>query len=322
MYLLRKRLKNILTQKEDKQLRPDFLVVGMERSGTHWVAALLNNHPDIACFPSLPWRGDTGGNQVGEVHFFNTIAGLYPEYKDKKHTRPFEDFSFKYNKIFADIVPLKDTVSLRDLSERLLRRYSDYCDAQRGDKKIVGESTPAYVFFLDLIDALCPGVKKIASIRDPKDKIVSWHYNLIRKDKKPQGSSITEKFAIDYLNERIIPEYEALLRYNGEVYIVTYEYLHKNTKKAAADMVSFLGFSVGDAVLSHMVSSADFEQQTRRDGGNTARKKGEEDVKSGLRKGIVSDWKNNMDEQLAGKIDKGVAGLRKKVFDKYHVINI
>lgn len=299
---------------------PNFLVVGMERSGTHWVAALLNNHPDIACFPSLPWRGEGQGNTVGEVHFFNTLAGLDGPVGERD-TRPFEDFLTKYNKIFADLVPYKDKVSRTELYAMFCKRYSDYCDKQRGNKEIVGESTPAYVFHLDFIDTLYPGIKKIASIRDPKDKIVSWHFNMIRKNRKPAGEPITEEFALGYLEARIIPEYKALLDYGGGIHILTYERMHEKTKDVARNMVEYLGMKVSDEALAHMETESTFERQTTRDSaGHIPRRQGEQDVSSGLRKGIVGDWKGNMHDALAAKIDGEVAEIRKKVFDRYHIL--
>tara|TARA_Y100000310_G_scaffold341747_1_gene441908 strand:+ start:6680 stop:7606 length:927 start_codon:yes stop_codon:yes gene_type:complete len=301
---------------------PNFLIVGMERSGTHWVAALLNNHPKIACFPSLPWRGEEGGNKLGEVHFFDTIASLEGD-SDFLFTRPFEDFLTKYNKVFKDLVPLKDKVSKEELYKKLVERYSEYCDDQKGNKDIVGEGTPAYVFYLDFIDKFYPNIKKIASIRDPKDKIVSWHFNLVRKDKKKKDDLITEEFAMDYLEKRIVPEYEALLAYNDDVHVVTYENMHNNTKDVARGFAEYLGFKTSDEELEYMVTEADFDKQTVKDALDKAtRKQGEEDVKSGLRKGIVGDWKNNISNELAKKIDSKVANFRKKVFDKYHVTNV
>ncbi len=292
----------------------------MERSGTHWVAALLNNHPEIACFPSLPFYTEAGRNNIGEVHFFNTLAGL-DRVVGERDTRSFEDFSTKYNQVFADLVPYKDKVSKEELYVMFCKRYSDYCNEQRGNKKIVGESTPAYVFHLDFIDTLYPGIKKIASIRDPKDKIVSWHFNMIRKNRKPAGEPITEEFALGYLRKRIIPEYESLLLYNGDVHVLTYERMHEKTKEVARGMVEYLGMKVTDELLDHMEAESTFERQTARDSADhTPRKPGEQDVSSGLRKGIVGDWRGNINDALVAKIDSEVAEIRKKVFDRYHVL--
>ncbi|MFY9461871.1 MAG: sulfotransferase domain-containing protein [Candidatus Sungiibacteriota bacterium] len=300
-----------------KNLRPDFLIIGMERSGTHWVAALLNNHPDIACFPTLPFYNEAGEQRVGEMHFFNTLASLEVENEDR-FTRPFSDFSTKYNKAFADLVHFKDEVS-RDEVYRIFReRYSEFCDKQRGSKKIVGEATPAYVFHLNFIDSLYPAMQKLCILRDPKDKIVSWHFNMLRKGRKSE-KHISREFALDYLRERIIPEYEALLAYSREVYCLTYEALSEYTYNVTADMVRYLGMPAPEEILRRMVEEASFENQTARDSKSVGRERGKEDIKSGFRKGVVGDWKNNMSRELAEEINGATEDLRKRVTSKFNI---
>ncbi len=295
--------------------RPDFLIVGMERSGTHWVAALLNSHPDIACFPTLPFYNEAGEQRVGEMHFFNTLVSLEVENEDR-FTRPFSDFSTKYNKVFADLVPLRDKVSKEELYKMFRQRYSDFCDSQRGNKKIVGEGTPAYVFHLNFIDSLYPEMKKLCILRDPKDKIVSWHFNMLRKGRKKE-MTISREFAMNYLEERIIPEFRALLAYQNPVHCLTYEALSEYTYDVAAGMVRYLGMPVSEEILAYMVAEASFEKQTARDG--VARERGVENVKSGFRKGVVGDWRNYIQEDLARDIDGATARLQQEVGRKFKV---
>ena len=300
-------------------MRPDFLIVGMERSGTHWVAALLDNHPDIACFPTLPFYNEVGEQRVGEMHFFNTLASLEGESEDK-FTRPFSDFETKYNKVFFDLVPFKEKVSKEELYKMFRQRYSDFCDSQRGNKKIVGEGTPAYVFHLDFIDSLYPAMKKLCILRDPKDKIVSWHFNMLRKDRKSE-KHISREFALDYLRERIIPEYEALLAYSREMYCLTYEALSEYTYNVTADMARYLGMPASEEILRRMVEEASFENQTARDSKSVGRERGKEDVKSGFRKGVVGDWKNHISPDLADEIDNATSDFRKGIINKFYIKN-
>lgn len=298
-------------------MRPDFLIIGMERSGTHWVAALLNSHPDIACFPTLPFYNEVGEQRVGEMHFFNTLAILEGDSPDK-FTRPFSDFSTKYNRIFADLVHLKEEVPKAELYRIFCQRYSDFCDQQRGGKKIVGEGTPAYVFHLNFIDSLYPDIKKICILRDPKDKIVSWHFNMFRKGKKG-AAEITQGFALDYLEKRIIPEYKALLAYGGPVHCLTYERLSEYTYDEVGEVIRYLDMPVSQEVVSHMIEEASFEKQTARDGSGVSRGRGEENSKSGFRKGVVGDWRNHLDEGLAEEIDSEVREFQEKVSDKFNI---
>ena len=292
---------------------PNFLIVGMERSGSLWTSATLNEHPDIASFPTLPFEE----GRVGEMHFFNTLASLEGE-NEEKFTRPFSDFSTKYNKVFADLVHFKDEVSKDELYRIFRERYSEFCDRERGGKKIVGEGTPAYVFHLDFIDSLCPEIKKLCIIRDPKDKIVSWHFNMLRKGRK-QEMRISREFALDYLNSRIIKEYEALLAYGGEVHCLTYEALSEYTHDVAADMLGYVDMPVSDEIISRMVAEASFKKQTARDGHSVGRERGKENAKSGFRKGIVGDWENHMSQGLADEIDGATEDLRKRIASKFNV---
>lgn len=299
------------------QYRPDFLIIGMERSGTHWVAALLDNHPDIACFPALPFYNETGEQRVGEMHFFNTLASLEGERPDK-FTRPLSDFLTKYNKVFADLVPFQEKVSKEELYGMFRQRYSDFCDGERRGKKIVGEGTPAYVFHLDFIDSLYPAMKKLCILRDPKDKIVSWHFNMIRKGRKSE-THISPEFALDYLRERIMPEYKSLLAYTGTVHCLTYEALSEYTHNVVADMVRYLDMPASSDVVRRMVEEASFERQTARDSKGESRRRGEENIMSGFRKGVVGDWKNYISEELAREIDCQTANARAEVIRKFKI---
>ena len=300
-----------------RKARPDFLIVGMERSGTHWVAGLLNAHPEIAAFPSLPFHPEGDGNKIGEVHFFNTLASLEGK-GEEVYAKPISDWLTKYNGVFRDLVEDAGKLPKKEFYKKAVTRYSEYCDSQRGNKKIVGEGSPAYIFHLDFIDTLYPGIKKICSIRDPKDKIVSWYMSKMVRKGDVEVPNITSEFALDYLEKRIMKEYEALLNYGGGVHCVTYEKLNKNTAQSALGMVQHLGFDASPEILARMVADASFEKKTAEDSGHR-RKSGEEDVKSGLRKGVVGDWKNHISSDLASKIDERVRDLRQRVFEKYKV---
>jgi len=297
------------------KLRPDFLIIGMERSGTLWTSAILNEHPEIASFPNLPFKISADEIRAGEVHFFNTLVSLEPN-TEGKFTRPLSDYLTKCGQVFADLVPLADKVPKEEFYRLMIKRYSDYCDRQRGDKKIVGESTPAYVFYLDFIDSFYPGIKKICSIREPKDKITSWHFNLLRKGRKTE-KLITEEFALDYVKTRIVKEYEALLEYKGPVHCITYEMMSYNPQKTVQGLLDYLEIGTSDEVIARMIHSASFEEMTRRHSKKVGRKRGEEDPQESLRRGVVGDWKNHIDEDLALSIDTAVAPFRKEVFKKY-----
>ncbi len=299
------------------RLRPDFLIVGHERSGTLWTSATLNEHPNIASFPSLPFMVTAHERRAGEVHFFNTIASLEPDTADR-FVRPLSDYLTKFGKVFADLIPLADEVSKAEFYRLMVNRYSDYCDEQRGDKALVGESSPAYTFHLDFIDSFYPSIKKICCIRDPKDKLTSWHFSNLRKGRKKERE-ITSAFAHEYLESRIIKEYEALLEYAGSVHCITYERMSTSPLEVTRGVLDYLEVEATGAVVEQMVHAASFEQMTRRHAENGSRKRGEEDRGESMRKGVAGDWRHHIAADLAQAIDAATTDLRGQVFEKYEV---
>ena len=103
----------------------------MQRSGTIWLGAILNSHPDIACFPNVPFDQSLKRNTIGDVDFFNILAGLEPG--EHKFTRPLERYLTMYNMVFADLVPFVKTLPREEFYKVMQKRYSEYCEKMRGD---------------------------------------------------------------------------------------------------------------------------------------------------------------------------------------------
>ncbi|HEY4517684.1 MAG TPA: sulfotransferase domain-containing protein, partial [Candidatus Paceibacterota bacterium] len=229
-------------------------------------------------------------------------------------------------------VPLVGTLPKQEFYARMVKRYSEVCERERGSKKVVGESTPAYVFHLDFIDSLYPGIKKICVLRDPKDRITSWHFSLISKRRKEEGP-ITKEFALQYIEERVKKEYEALLRYQGSLFCTTYEFLTEHGIEALKEVCSYLGIEAPEKVLKDMIESGSFKEMTKRHSKSEGRERGDEGQWRGylkaeeklpydlnpLRKGITGDWENHIVRELAEVIDAAIAPLQTEVFLKYHL---
>ena len=188
----------------------------------------------------------------------------------------------------------------------------------RGNKKLVGESTPAYVFYLDFIDNFYPGIKKICIIRNPKDRVVSWHFNQIRKGRKTE-MKILDEFALDYCKKRIMKEYESLLNYNGRVHCLTYEKLSADSEAVIKDMLKYLGVETDDSVVFHMIKEGSFRNLVAKDTGSEIRERGEESLTSHYRKGTVGDWEKHLTIEQARMIDDLLLDLQKKVFKKFNL---
>jgi|GEM_PF-1292325 len=304
-----------------KAKAPDFLITGLEKSGTHWVSGLLNAHPEVACIPFkalFGWQEKYQQEFFGEVHLFNTLGSLEPG-NEEKFSRPISNFLERNNKFFSEQASLEGKISKEELYRKFIERYNELCQMHRQGKKIVGESSPAYVFYLDFIDSFYPGIKKLCIIREPKDRVVSWNFNQIRKGRKKE-TEISDEFALDYCRNRIKKEYEALLAYAGKIHCLTYEALSEHGAEAVKGILEYLGVKSDCALVDHMLAEAAFEKVSNQDNNLAGRKRGEELIMSHYRKGITGDWKNYLTERQAKMIDDFLSELQKQVFNKYKVM--
>lgn len=294
--------------------RPNFIIVGLERAGGHWVTALLNAHPDIACFPTLYFV--EGKTHIGELHFFNTIASI--EEPNRPFVRPFDDFSWKYGGRYADLVPLKGNISDKELLEKFVKRYSEICEGERKGKKIVGELSSRYTTFLDWIDRFYPQIPKICILRDPKDRIVSWYQKKVLSEKGGKDEMVPREFAIEYAKNTVVKEYESLLAYPHSMYCISFETLYKNPIPAIEKMVEYLGLKHTPAIIAHMIEEASFEKKVKENEG-TARRP-DQMAMTPLGKSMVGDYKNVMTKEDAREVDAITGALEKRIIEKYHVI--
>ena len=308
---------------------PDYLIVGMEKSGTTWCSTILNGHPNILSITvRLDWKS-SGKNiksewdkeLIGELHFFNTIASLN---KNKSlYQRPISNYLTKHKLVFRDIALMEGTLSNIELKKRFYKRYNEIFSVQREQqgKDIAGESTPAYIFYLKEIDKIYPTLKKICILRDPKDKVVSWFYNELRKT-KTKNKNISTSFIEEYCTLRINKEYEALFEYKGDIKCILYEDLNsENIYVVVQDILDYLNCSYDYITIKKMVSSANFSILTKHDHGTISREKGEENIDSQFRKGIVGDWKNNLSLAQASIVDKLTNKYKNKVYKKYGLLH-
>lgn len=304
-----------------KKIGPDFLVVGLEKSGNHWICALLSAHPEVSCFPVMPFIKESGAYNreiVGSLHVFNSLASLEPN-TEGKWTRPLTGYKDKYNNLFADLVPYLGTKPKEEIYHMFIQRYNEICESERHGKKLVGEATPAYVFHLDFIDSFYPNIKKLCSIRNAKDRVVSWHFNQIRRGRIPNSNQVADDFIVDYCTARIQKEYQALLAYKGNLHCYTYEGLSNTPQLVITGVLDYLGVQVSDVVIEKMLEEADFKKLNAKDSGTEGRERGQESIMSHFRKGIVGDWENYLTPAQVALVDSLTLDLENQVFKKYNI---
>lgn len=283
---------------------PDFLVVGMQKSGTYWLTALLNAHPQIRCFPSRPG----GADGSSEAHLFDIMARLE---HDPAAFR--SSLSRKLGGYFADLVegpPPEDETGRRQLRRRLAERFARYCHEQRHlhGKPLVGEKTAETIHHPQLVEELFPRVKKICILRDPRDRVVSFHYHQVRKGRQDAGSIGPEE--VDAYIERVRRDYEGLLAAEDPCHVLTYEQLTAAPERTLADVLAFLGaYASGDHVRE-AIRQASFQRLADRP-------RGSEDPASHYRKGVVGDWSERLDPEDSRRIVESLEELTARIENRF-----
>ena len=251
---------------------PDFLIVGLQKSGTYWLTNLLDNHPGITCFPTQP----SGAKRIHEGHFFDTLGLI-----DEDSTRFRKIFSRKHEGRFRDLLRLVDELERHELLQRFRGRYNSFVQQQkRLNTRLVGEKTPEYVFYLELIEKLYPGMKKLCILRNHSDRITSFHHQQRRKGRWKHES--VEDWEVGSYCERIQREYRALLAHAGSIRLLSYEQLMTEPEVTLTAILTYLGIAESPVLITEMIEKARFERLAGRARGNA-------DPSSHFRKGLVGE---------------------------------
>jgi LmbE family N-acetylglucosaminyl deacetylase len=279
---------------------PDFFVIGMQKSGSYWLTALLDAHPSIRCFPSRPG----GADGTGEAHLFDVLARLDTDYAAFRTSMRRKLEGFLAPAVPDD--PPADPAGRLRVIEQLRARFNDYCDEQRkrSGKPVVGEKTTETVHHPELVEQLYPGVRKICILRDPRDRVVSFFFHQQRKGRLA-GRSLGEADVREYIS-RVERDYRGLLRMRGPLHVLTYERLAAAPEAEIGRLLSFLGVDASDATVQSMMRSASFETLA-------GRRRGDADPSSHYRSGTVGGWVEHLPASLAERMTAALEDLTREV---------
>lgn len=276
-----------------------FFLCGCWRSGTHWVARVLNLHPEV--------------NIVGEFHFNHLLAGLANFTAQSQGTGVggwYQGHKPYLARIAAD--------SIRTLARRCIYAAT----RAKPDALWIGDHSPRR------LDELLPGAPNILVVRDGRDVLVSQAFHSLRATRPGFFRPAFRKFAARYTAEfRENPEMfrgttrgflsenlwvraqardwaayvredlaarDRLVVAGTPVLTVRYEDLHRDFEAKRDELYRFLGLDPGRAACpSHETKTLPgFKQET---------------LTSDNRKGIVGDWNNYFDDCIK-RIYKEEAG--------------
>jgi protein-tyrosine sulfotransferase len=132
-----------------RRLKPPIFILGVPRSGTTLLRAILDSHSAIACGPETPWLG---GHQPRSLH------SLWRALRD-------EPWGYCQSYNMPRDIP---TLAARDFLNTLMSRY-----ASARAKKRWAEKTPDNALYVDFLLELFPDARFIHLTRDGLDVAMS-----------------------------------------------------------------------------------------------------------------------------------------------------
>lgn len=265
-----------------------FFLCGCWRSGTHWVARVLNLHPQMSI--------------VGEFHFDHMLAAL----------GRFTATDGKVGAWYQGHKPYLNQIATESM-QTLIRR-TIYAAAHRKESATwLGDHSPRP------LETALPGAYNVLVLRDGRDVLVSQYFHSLRARRIDWFRPAFRKFAGRYIAEfqanpdvfknairgflcedvwvcsqvrdwarRVRNDLDAMKRLKSEgtpVHLVRYEDLHRQFDRQRASLYEFFGLGPAEA--------APPSEETKTLPGFRA-----ETLTSDNRKGIVGDWANYFDDRI------------------------
>lgn len=256
-----------------------FFVGGAPRSGTTWLAHLLDSHPEVSC--------------RGEALFSKHLAGPLEALMAQRR----QALAAKNATVFRDVggYPLPEP---EDVEFLLGTGVLLELERQSAGKpcRAVGEKTPENVFFFARLKRLFPAAKLIAIARDPRDVLASaWHF--FHKPVPGEDEAAAKIGFIRSAMPSIDQGARTMLALKQEdpdhCMIVTYERMQAAPAPVAAELYRFLGVADDDAVVAACVARASFAAMS---GGRAA---GEAKNGSFFRSGVAGGWRSTFSPEMS-----------------------
>lgn len=290
---------------------PVFFVVGRAKSGTSWLMRMLDAHPEILCkgegrFFGRDYERDVPARARARQARQRSLYGALAE---SEHLRDWIDGSVW--KGHDDVEEHLSNVT------GLLTDYFLKKALYEADKKIVGDKTPfTGAEVVREVAEIRPDARLIHVIRDGRDVAVSSVHHVWNNARDeggvheltPEELAKRESYRSDprafvesgqsiFVERRIfgtarswaemvgraVEEGPRLL---GDRYAeVRYEDLLMRPEEEVGRLLGFLGADRSESVVKRCVEGASFERRAK------GRKRGQEDPKAFLRKGVAGDWR-------------------------------
>lgn len=279
-------------------------VCGAPKSGTTWVENMLNAHPDVLCL------GEGHFASVSEPSSENPLlhADFLKWFAPHATHRYFRCFTFR-------------AIALSCFSEM------ETC----WNGSVIGDRTPQNVRHLSLLRLAFPDAQIIVAVRHPLDVAVSRAYhewNLFRsghldlctlpmdhvhhlakvmesRTHPPLGALFDATGLLEWLIDEWAADNAPLVHYatDEHVHLVKYETMIDAPIESACQLLRFLSVRTDEAISDYCAQSASFERQSH------GRQRGQEDILSFFRKGVVGDFRNHLSRPQIDAANSHLTGV-------------
>lgn len=266
---------------------PRAFVVGCQKSGTTWMQALLQAHPEVCS------RGEAsfGALLVGPMfELFNTYNA--------------NQRAGETNRFTGD-----DAIAITRQAINHLQRH--WLDAMPRPERanIISDKTPEHAVALDALGTIYPQMKVIHIIRDGRDGVVSgWYHNLREREAEFRARFGTrDRYTRYFVEQHWVPFITRARQWGQErpqQYLeLQYERVLESPQEHARTIFEFLGVDTSDAIIDRVVERSSFKSLS---GG---RDRGQADNASHFRSGTSGGWRDELDqasieafEELGGQL--------------------
>ncbi|MEP0842437.1 MAG: sulfotransferase [Phycisphaerae bacterium] len=257
-------------------------VVGCPKSGTTWLANLLDAHERIVI------RGE-GAFTWQLVPILAQAFQVFNEHQ--KHMDP-----------VAQLRDLDLLLVARAMIDGQFHRYLIESGRDLSRVRVVGDKTPQHTLSMPLLNRLYPGARFIHILRDPRDTAVSAWFHFGKSDGRPFETYI------EYYLTRVWPlnvgtARQAAPALGGAYTEVRYEDLVRDPSPQVKRLLAHVGVENGPAAIEGCIAAARFEKKS---GG---RAPGQTDNASFYRTGTSGDWRNHIPADLADRCCASIAPL-------------
>lgn len=294
-----------------------FLFFGANRrSGTTWLHAMLNTHPEIV--------------MRNEGWFLNDLGCSAEQWLDESAFRVWAELGSSKGTWLAG-TGTEEAVSLvqRAMVEAIMR-HSAAKDTWKKpqDLRWIGDKTTThYTAKIDTLHRLFPDSRFLCMVRDARDVVVSDHFMRLRdKDfnaypgtgpedarrafaRYYEGSGPDCPFFTEDTLGMLLDNWARSIRggnrardlFGAAYYELKYEDLVQDPRRLQG-LLEFLGVKSDLGTVDWIIDVCKFERFAE------GRKRGEADPNSEYRKGIIGDWRNHFTDRDKDQVKRSEAG--------------